>query len=388
MLNLIILIFCLLLISAAVTKFLEVWLRDNQKKRLREKFESWWLTVSDYDHLKFALICTQTFNHFTDVFFGEKLFSKKAFCRCSVIASGLLIGSLAFTGMLNHQLLGIVPWDNYHQSCKLVNGLADMIAGSGLPTRGTITNAVVYSPNAFLFGTTNEDGADGGLFVAYYFGKKLSDANTNLTQAQQWANDLTTIRKGVEKYDTTKNAVIYSIAYYVVLFVANVVLCFCSLVLCRIVLREICAARRVVSAVSLLVSNFFIVLIISSISLLALFIFSVPLLWLLLPLFPVVAKQSFLVFVILVLGASFGIWAMNCIPLNIIILIAFLPSFFAVFATFFSVAFIVGRNQLHSFISAVLLRCAEKSPLVVIGAVFGLTITIIAALAKLIHGTF
>jgi len=109
MLNLAILIFCLLGISAAVTKFLEVWLRDGQKQRLREKFESWWFLASDYDRLKFALICTQTFNRFTDVFFGEKLFSQKAFCRCSVIATGLLIASLAFTGLLNHQLLGIVP---------------------------------------------------------------------------------------------------------------------------------------------------------------------------------------------------------------------------------------------------------------------------------------
>jgi hypothetical protein len=388
MLNLAILIFCLLGISAAVTKFLEVWLRDGQKQRLREKFESWWFLASDYDRLKFALICTQAFNRFTDVFFGEKLFSQKAFCRCSVIATGLLIASLAFTGLLNHQLLGIVPWQNYHQSCDVVNSLADTIAGSGLPAAGKITNAVVYSPNAFLFGTTNEDGAGGGLFVAYYFGKKISDANTNLTQAKKWADDLTTIRKGVEKYDTPQNAAIYSIAYYVILLIANVALCFCSLILCRIVLREICAADRIVSAVSLLISNFFVLLIISSISLLALLILSVPLLWLLLPFFPVVAKQSFLVFVILVLAASFGIWTMNCVPLNVIILIAFLPSFFAVFATFFSVVLILGRNPFHSFISAVLLRCAEKSPLLVIGAVFGLIITIIVTLANLIHGTF
>jgi len=388
-LNLIFLFFCLLGISAKVTKFLEeVWLREDEKRRLREKFESWWLTVSDYDRLKFALVCTQSINHFTDVFFCGKLLSKKAFYRCSVIATSLLVGSLAFTGLLNHQFLGIVPWDNYHQSCKVVDGLANMIAGSGLPTKGTITNTVAYPPNAFLFGTTNEDGADGGLFVAYYFGGKVSDPNTNLTQAQQWANDLTTIREGVEKYDTTKNAAFYSIAYYIVMLIANIFLCFCSLVLCRIVLREICFTGRIVSTVSLLVSNFFVVSIISSISLLALLILSVPLLWLLLPFFPVVAKQSFLVFVILALGASFSVWGMNCVPLNAIIVIAFLPSFFAVFATCISLVLIIGRNRLHSLISAVLLRCAEKSPFAVIGACFALIIAIVSALAKLMKGTF
>jgi hypothetical protein len=396
LLNLTILIFCLLVISAAVTKFLDVWLLDDEKRRLREKFESWWLVVSDYDHLKFALVCTQAFNRFTDLFFGEKLFSKKAFFRCSVIATGLLVGSLAFTGLLNHRLLAIVPWDNYHQSCKTVNDLADTIASSGLSSAGTITNHpngtmtndFTGSPTTFLFVTTNGNGDEGMLSVGYFFGKKISDLNTNLTQAQQWSNDLATIRSGVEKYDTPKDAAIYSAVYYIVLFIANVVLCFFSLVLCRIVLREICATARIVSAISLLVSNFFVVLIISTISLLVLLIFSVPLLWLLLPLSPVVAKQSFLTFVMLVFGASLGVWAMNCVPLNVIIVIAFLPSFFAVFATFFSVMLIIGRNPLHSFISAVLLRCADKSPFAVIGACFALIITIVTALAQLMRGTF
>jgi hypothetical protein len=36
----------------------------------------------------------------------------------------------------------------------------------------------------------------------------------------------------------------------------------------------------------------------------------------------------------------------------------------------------------------VLLRCAEKSPLSVIGACVGLAIAIVTALAKLIHGAF
>ena len=45
-LNLIFLLGCLLGIPILIAKFLdEVWLRDEQKRQLRAKFESWWLTV-------------------------------------------------------------------------------------------------------------------------------------------------------------------------------------------------------------------------------------------------------------------------------------------------------------------------------------------------------
>ena len=122
-----------------IAKFLdEVWLRDEQKRQLRAKFESWWLTVADYDRIKFALVCTQAFNRFMDVLFGEKLFSQRAFFRCSILATGLLVASLALTGLLNHQLLGIMPWASYRDSCKAVNDFADSIVGSGLATEGKL----------------------------------------------------------------------------------------------------------------------------------------------------------------------------------------------------------------------------------------------------------
>jgi hypothetical protein len=48
----------------------------------------------------------------------------------------------------------------------------------------------------------------------------------------------------------------------------------------------------------------------------------------------------------------------------------------------------LGRNWIHSFVSAVLLRCAEKSPLLVIGGGFGTIAAIIAILVKVIRGSF
>lgn len=398
LLNLAIFILCLLIISAAVTRFLEVWLLDDQKKRLREKFELWWLIVSDLDQLKLALACTQAYNCFNDSIFGDKLFSKKAFFRCSVISGGLLTGSLALTGVLNHRLMAIVPWENYHQSCGIVSSMADYICNSGLTNSSpstnsksgfiTVTNSFVSSPTTFVFISTNTGGDESGLSVRYFFGEKMSDLNTNLTQAQQWSKDLATLRAGVEKYDTAENAAIYSILYFLGLILANALLCFLALVLSRIVLREICASARVVSALSLLVSNFFLVFFVSSFSLIVLLVFSIPLFWLLIPLAPIVADTSFQTFVLLIFGASLGIWAINCVPLNVIIVTTFLPGLFTVFAMIASLIFIIGRNPLHKFISSVLLRCAEKSPTTVIGACIALIIAIVTALAQLLRGTF
>jgi hypothetical protein len=410
MFNLLVLIGCLFGIPVAIAKFLDdVWLRDEQKRRLREKFGAWWITVADYDRIKFALVCTQAFNRFLDVFFGEKLVSKKSFIRCSVVASGLLISSLAFTGLLNHKLLGIMPWVNYKESCKDVHDYADFIAGTGLTTNGvlakpnvTFSSIALNSPDSGAdvlpaaiaamivhSSKTNSEGPNGEFYVGFYFsGRMGTNDNKSLSQAQVWSNNVVTMRNEVKKYDTTKNAVIYSIAYYLILFIANVILCFGSLVLCRKVLREICATGRVVTTISLLVSNFFCLLIPSSIFLLSLLILSVPLFWILIPYVGVLAKESLLVFTTSVLGLSFTIWILNCVPLNLMAVIAFLPFFFSLFATFFSLITMLGRNWIHSFVSAVLLRCAEKSPPLVIGGIFGLIVSLITILAKLIRGTF
>src|ERR1700733_1862258 len=122
--------------------------------------------------------------------------------------------------------------------------------------------------------------------------------------------------------------------------------------------------------------------------LLLLLILSVPLFWIVLPFASAVAKSSFVLFTMSALALSFTIWSLNCIPLNLIAVIAFLPFLFSLFATFFSMLAMIGRNWIHSFISAVLLRCAERSPLLVIGGGFGLVLAIIVILANVMIKVF
>jgi hypothetical protein len=160
MYNLILLICALVGIPILVAKFLDdVWLRDEQKRQLRTRFESWWLTVADYDRMRFALICTLAFNHFADIFFGEKLFSKKAFIRCSTIATGLLISSMAVLGLFDHKTLAVAPWVSFQESCRAVSDYANFIDGSGLTKNGLLErpNVSFTSLVATYHGNTNSD---------------------------------------------------------------------------------------------------------------------------------------------------------------------------------------------------------------------------------------
>jgi hypothetical protein len=404
--NLVIFIVCLIAISSAAANFLEILLLDAQKKKLREKFESWWLVVSDYDRLKLALAFTQGFNKLSDLFFGEKLVSKKAFYRCAVLASGLLVGSLALTGLFNHQLLGIMPWKNYQESCKAVVDYTDMIVGSGLTKNGAIEkpnvtlSAINMAPSGANMDSmpmtisaltmhsadTNSGALHGNVTVAFWFSKRIGTNADDLSQAQIWSNNVVDLRQGVEKYNTASNALLYSAAFFLVIFLTNVFLCFGSLIICRLILREICASGRVISTLSLLLSNFFCLLIVSSVFLLLLLVLSIPLFWLLVPFASEVAKSSLAVFSMSTLALSFSIWGLNCTPLNLIAAIAFLPFFFSLFATFFSLIAIIGRNWIHTVVSTFLLRCAERSPLTVISACLALIIATVTAVAKLIHG--
>jgi hypothetical protein len=230
MYNLIILICGLIGIPVLIAQYLDsAWLLPEQKQQLRSRFESWWLAVVDYDRMKFVLVCTQAFNSFADLFFGEKLISKKAFFRCSIIATGLLITSLACTGILNNKMLGIEPWATYQESCEAVSDYADFIDSSGLTKTGllerpnvTFSAAMINNTNgansasdtdptpAFLSVMilhdmlTNEDAVHGDFVVAYYFSGHIpGDVNKpEMSQAQTWSNNVAVMRQGVERYDS------------------------------------------------------------------------------------------------------------------------------------------------------------------------------------------
>jgi len=380
MINLVILIGVLLGVPIAIAKFYEdVWLMDSQKKRLRERFETWWLTVADYDRLKLALACTVKFNSLLDKMFGDRLFSKEAFYECSIPSTGLLFACLAIVGLLNNEPFGVLPWKNYHESLHAMKNMAN-----GLAPDGHDAGRMFES----LDGGTNVDlWSHGYLYVEYHFARVSLNTNSEqLSPLETWSNSLAFYKDCVVEYDTPSRVVIYSVAFFIILPTLNACLCFCSLVFCRLILREIIASARWFSTFALLVTNLVLVLAVSSIVLILLTIIAVPIIWIVLPSAFVVAKQSFLTFGAAMLGSICGVWLMSSSALKIVLAIALLPSLLTIAVAGFSLIAMISRNALHSIVSAVLLRCAERSPFVLIGGSFGVIAALIACLAKLTRG--
>jgi len=174
--------------------FNDIWLRDAQHKKLRHKFEDWWLTVEDLDKLKLALACTVKLNAFLDDIFGIRLFSGLAFGRISIAASGLLIASLSLLGLFSHEKLGIEPWKNYRETAKGVEDFIPQLQSSyrAMPIT-TLTTNVQLNHESHLF-TTNV----------------VTITNTSKTVLIE---KLETVKLATQKYNTNTFVAIYSIVF-------------------------------------------------------------------------------------------------------------------------------------------------------------------------------
>jgi hypothetical protein len=385
--NILIFIATISLFSWPIAIFLnDAWLRDAQQRQLRQKFEAWWITVADLDKLKLALACTVKLNNALDVVFGARLFSSRAIWRSSIGATGLLIASLALIGLFNHKSFGVQLWNNCRETAEAVKAF---VASFQSPPVKTITfpspplsttNATLPTTNIF-YPSTNTQTLTTNLH-------NLATNNPVSNSTNELMISITKFGKTVEKYNTTKLAVIYSILFLLILLVLNNVLCFFALVFSRLILREIIAACRPFSIIALLITNFVLVLIISTVVLLLLTILATPLVWFFLPILFGISEQSFSFLVLLLSGGGIAAWIFSSAALKLVTLIAMLPCLFALGVTAFSLAAIIGRNAFHKFISAVLLRCAEKGPLTMIVAIFTLTASCIAILGKLIHWAY
>ena len=367
MLNILIFLAAIGFISWQLAKFLQdVWLRDAQHKKLRSKFEGWWLSVADLDRLKLALACTIQLNGILNKIFGAKLFSKLAFWRVSVMASGLLIASLALNGIFNHEKFGgVEPWKDYKKAAEGVEGFIPQLEASyqSMPKTTSITNIQQNSSHIL---TTN-----------------IVSATNTATLAV--IDELKKVKSVTEKYNTSTYLVIYSFLFFLMLVFLNALLCFCSLVISRLILREMIAAARPFSTFCLLVTNFFLVLNMSSVFLLLLTVLDTPLIWYFLPVVFIFAAHSVTVFLLLFFGGQIVSWVFGSPALKLVTLIAMLPFIFTLIVSVFSYAAMLWRNAFHKCVSAILLRCAEKGPLTLVVAISALIASLIAGLGGLIH---
>ena len=345
----------------------DVWLRDAQQKRLREKFESWWLTVQDYDDLKLSLLFTIKIETMLSGVFGERLLSWKSLYRTSLPATGLLFASLSIVGLINHNVLGMQPWKNYHQTAELV--------------RTTIPQLQATYRSAAVQQQTNAYSTKNATNLA-------SVAFTTNQVAMEFVRILETAKDTTNKYSTLGYEIAYSVLMILSLVGLNGFLCFFSFAISRAILKEIVAAGRPLSTLALLVTNALFVSIISTFCLILLTVLATPLVWYFLPLVPILAKESWEVFMLVLLSGGVVSWLFASPALKVVTLIALLPCLVTMLITLLSWIALLSRKSFHRLVSAVLLRCAEKGPLLVIAGTSVLLATlfgIISASFKYLH---
>ena len=353
--------------------FKDVWLSDAQHKKLRQKFEDWWLTVVDLDKLKLALACTIKLNNVLNRIFGDYLFSRQAFWRTSVSATGLLIASLALIGLLNHDIFGVKPWENYRKTAEAVIStipqLQERFADASQPS--LVTNTLPVGSDINLFKKNNP-----GVLIT----NNSSIMLVTNTAAANVSILLEKVKRSAVKYDTTAYCAIYSVTFIIILIFLNALLCFLSLVISRMIMREMIASARPFSTLALLATNFFLVVNVSSVFLLFLIILNTPIIWYFLPLVLFILPHSFSVYLLVIFGGELASWIFSSPALKLVAVIAFLPFIFTLTVCLFSYSAMICRNLFHKCVSSILLRCAEKGPLTVIIVTSAVIASLIAGL--------
>ena len=409
-------LFCfgILLLSLPIARFLDVWLLGTQRRRVREKFEEWWITVADLNKLTLALVIAKKFSTASDRFFGERLFSSRAFFKGLLVATGLLISSLALIGIVNHKIVGIQPWADYRQTALLINGISSNFVASIQNTNallrttqpsvsGTLAGQTTLSPYSNSVTSQKTLGTNQPWITAtqssHFSTTNLSISQTNLlslsTNSQpsnpqadlqkQIADGMKGLVQITNRFNTPGWTLVYSIAFLSILIISNAILFYLVLTFSRLILREIIAAARLFSTIALLVTNFCFVLFVSTFFLLLLSILGIPLVWYIMPLVYQISQDSFGMLFLIVSAAGVAAWIFVSPVLKIVTLIAMLPSVLTLAVTVITGLAIAARNLLHKLVSAVLLRFAENGFLKITIAFCSLVVAIIAVVTELVH---
>jgi len=393
---------CIILaLSLVIIPFIDtVLLREVHKKHLKERFELWWKKVERYSKIKLAVLCAEKANDFLDFIFGKPLVSKRMLLRCSTLSTCLLLITLSYFGLINKEHFGVTPWKSYRESVDVAVHLIDsLFTESNLVVfrqvnltnappkidRGINTNFYIININSNFFVadlTTNGIQSmvhvapigNGQVTFSYMRHSEMYGPTNNSTNIfgnvipstnpidDLW-NDATAIRKRIMNADKTRYIATYSVVYFVVLFSANAFLFILSLGFCRVMLREIVAARRLVSTAALVAVNLVAVFATSCLVLLCFTFLAIPLFWVFLPFLLHMTNDSIPVFIVDIFASSVVLWWASATSAKLVVLIALLPSVFAFFVGLFSLLAIKWKKAFHFLVASILIRCAETSPI-------------------------
>ena len=116
-------------------------------------------------------------------------------------------------------------------------------------------------------------------------------------------------------------------------------------------------------------------------------ILAVPLSWFLIPYIFQITHESIYSALLYCFTGSVGIWLLSATSIKTIVLITFLPSVFAFGVGVFSLLAMKWKKAFHFIVKEILIRCAEKNPVVVLIATFAFIMGLLILLAKYLHVT-
>jgi hypothetical protein len=333
------LVICVIFIGCA-TRFLNVWLLDEQKQHLKQRFEDWWLNVECLDRQRFALSVAAGISTFLDSYFGARFFSAKSLWRSFCISTSLLLASLSLIGVFNGELAGISPSANYETPIKWVRINWDVL------------------------------------------GDRLTNPTDSKEEQEQKVKQWRDLKDKILRFDTRGWRTLYATVFFTCLIIANSCLFPLSLAFSRVVLREMVAAGRTFTCFALFVTNASLLVVLSGVFLLILWTLALPAIWFAVALATVLLWQAKVLYLALLPIAIPVAWTFSPPALKSMVLIAFCPCSLTLLVTIFTMATLGFRRKLHTVLSSILLRCATKGPLVLIGAFVTLLVGLITLLSK------
>jgi hypothetical protein len=211
--------------------------------------------------------------------------------------------------------------------------------------------------------------------------KTISDVIDDMTKGAM------RIREFTIKHSAHDDVVLYSVIYFAGLFLLNTISFILSQGMCRRMLREIVKARTAAAAASLVLTNLTAVCLLSIIAVACFVMLALPIFWFFIPFVHGWFQESIYTALLYCIFGSIDLWLLSSTSAKLIVLIAFVPSLFASAVGLFSLLAIRWKGQFHFIVKAILIRCAEKNPILVLLATFLFIAGVLTVLAKYLHFT-
>ena len=297
----------------ALAKFLEVWLKDDEKKQVKKRLEEVWVKIDDFNPSLVGQSPLRLLNFLHDTIFGQAIFSKKAYLRAGILSVIVLLCWLGIIGLFLEVPFAMKtpPWELLNKYNKI--GLENILES-----------------------------------------RENVEASKSMTEEEK--------QIFAEKYSfigSTGFIVGHSIVFILLTLLLNAFFDATSLALTRLMLREIIKTDSFLLMLCVLATNLLVAALLSSVAMLLVFIVYYPLVVVILAAIPLLLIDYPAWTIIGLFAAAVGAWSLGSTWLKIIGITTVLPILLLCGSLLVSLILFPLRNQIHAWLNRVLLNAIE-----------------------------